>query len=114
MKSLMGCFGAICAILVQVGTTSVEEGSPQITLHLLDHTDEQQTKTRFWIDWSKKWRGIVSTKSISGVEAEKVIKQLRVSLKNTEAENFCGHDPIYGMVATDEGGNVLETSLCFT
>ena len=89
-------------------------GTPTVTVHLLDHTDKVETKAKFWIDWSKKWRGVISTKVVTGDDAEKIIKQLRSSLTNTEAEHFCGHDPIYGIESTDSEGKVLKTSLCFT
>lgn len=87
---------------------------PRVTVHLLDHTDKQETKTKFWIDWSKKWRGIVSTEEASEEEAAKIVAKLRDSLTNFEAEHFCGHDPIYGIEALDSDGKCLKTSLCFT
>jgi len=87
---------------------------PKVTVHLLDYTDQQETKAKFWIDWSKKWRGIVSTAKASDEDAVKIIAQLRSSLKHTEAMHFCGHDPIYGIEATDSKGNLLKTSLCFS
>ena len=87
---------------------------PRVVVHLLDHTGKQETKTKFWIDWSKTWRGIVSTKKVSDEDAVKIIAQLRSSLKNTEAMHFCGHDPIYGLEAVDSEGKLLKTSLCFS
>ena len=87
---------------------------PRVTIHLLDHTDKQETKTKFWIDWSKTWRGIVSTKKVSDEDAVKIVAQLRTSLKNTESTHACGHDPIYGIEAVDTEGQMLKTSLCFT
>ena len=96
------------------GTFPLHAEPSKVTIHLLDHTDKQKTQTRFWIDWSKTWRGIISSKEVAGEDAEKVIKQLRSSLKNTEALHFCGHDPIYGIEATGSDGKVLKTSLCFT
>ncbi|RYD48035.1 MAG: hypothetical protein EOP85_04355 [Verrucomicrobiaceae bacterium] len=33
---------------------------------------------------------------------------------NEEASHFCGHDPIYGIEATENSGKVLKTSLCFS
>lgn len=89
-------------------------GEPSVTVHLLDHTDKKKTKTRFWIDWSNSWRGIVETKTVSGEKAAEIIKTLRANLSNAEAMHFCGHDPIYGIQAKDEDDKVLKTSLCFT
>lgn len=89
-------------------------GEAKVTLHLLDHTDEKKTESRFWIDWSKSWRGIVASKVVTGEPAEEIILVLRQSLLSTEASHFCGHDPIYGIEATDTDGKTLKTSLCFT
>ncbi|WP_193210428.1 hypothetical protein [Luteolibacter marinus] len=87
---------------------------PALIVHLLDHTDKQETKTKFWIDWSNKSRGIVSTKEASTEDAAKIVAKLRESLTNVEADHFCGHDPIYGIEAIDSEGKRLKTSLCFT
>jgi hypothetical protein len=86
---------------------------PSLIVHLLDVTDKEQTDQRFWIDWSDKWRGIIETKNASPQEAEKVIQILKTSLLTTPATHFCGHDPIYGIEATDSDGKKLKTSLCF-
>lgn len=99
---------------------------PTITIHLLDHTRKSDTKNKlvrtivgdtrklFWIDWSKKWRAIDSTKTVSEREAVDLIALLRRNLASSEAGHFCGHDPIYGIEATDSDGKILKTSLCFT
>jgi len=58
--------------------------------------------------------GISKSKSIRGEEAQKIIALLRRSLANTEATHFCGHSPIYGIVAYREDGKKLITSLCFS
>ncbi len=83
--------------LALFNTLHVSAATSKVTIHLLDHTDKIKTKTRFWIDWSKQWRGIISSKTVTNEAADKIIKQLGLSLKNTEAEHFCGHDPIYGI-----------------
>lgn len=103
-------------ILVLIFLTSVHAlaGEAKVALHLLDHTDEKKTERRFWIDWSKRWRGIVSSKVVTDEAAEEIILILRKSLRNTEASHFCGHDPIYGIEAIDTDGKTLKTSLCFT
>jgi len=87
---------------------------PRVVVHLLDHTGKQETKTKFWIDWNKNWRGIVSSKEAPKDGAAKIVAKLRESLTNFEAEHFCGHDPIYGIEAIDSDGKRLKTSLCFT
>ncbi|NNE93672.1 MAG: hypothetical protein HKN23_18640 [Verrucomicrobiales bacterium] len=84
-----------------------------VTLHLLDHTDKVAAKEKFWIDWNNSWRGIVQTKTVTGKEADAVIALLKNSLKPDEQTNFCGHDPIYGVIATTAEGKQLKTSLCF-
>lgn len=95
-----------------------------MTVHLLDHTRysldkkrepiDSDPKKRFWIDWSKEWRNINDTRSVKGDEAVALHTLLRESLVNSEAQHFCGHDPIYGIVAVDAEGKILKTSLCFT
>jgi hypothetical protein len=89
-------------------------GEAMVTLHLLDHTAKKKTETRFWIDWNKEWRGIVSSKVVTKESADEIIILLRKSLLNTEAMQFCGHDPIYGIEAIDTDGKILKTSLCFS
>lgn len=98
---------------------------PKITVHLLDYTRESDTENKltrrvegdkrplFWIDWSKKWRAIDSTKALSGREASDLIALMRQNLADSEAGHFCGHDPIYGIEFTDSDGKTLITSLCF-
>ena len=76
-------------------------------LHLLDHTGKEPNGKKFWIDWSKSWRVIEQTKIIEGGEAQTSIDQLRVSLKTTECLNFCGHDPVYGIIAKDKKGKTI-------
>lgn len=105
---------ALLIILGLCGTAFAYAGIPTLTVHLLDHTDIKQTESRFWIDWSKKWRGIITTRAATNEKAEKIIQILRTSLTNTEASHFCGHDPIYGIEATDSNGKTLKTSLCFS
>lgn len=83
-------------------------------VYLLDHTGKKETPTRFWIDWSKNWRGIIETKRASEEQAGEIIKTLRSSLSSSEAMHFCGHDPVYGIEAKDQDGKILKTSLCFT
>ena len=89
------------------------EEESKVVLHLLDHTGKAKAKGRFWIDWNKSWRGIVQSRKVTGKEADAIIALLKKSLQPDEATNFCGHDPIYGIVATEENGKQLETSLCF-
>ena len=96
------CVSAICSA-----------GEPKVMLHLLDHTGKEPNGKKFWIDWSKSWRVIEQTKIIEGGEAQTIIDQLRVSLKTTECLNFCGHDPVYGIIAKDKKGKTIKTSLCF-
>ena len=90
---------------------SAEE--PKVTLHLLDHTRSEPTGKKFWIAWSKEWRGIEESKIIKGADAKEITDALRTSLKNTPSQHFCGHDPIYGIVAQNENGQTITTSLCF-
>ena len=85
----------------------------KVVLHLLDHTGKKPTDKKFWIDWSESWRAIEKTKTIEGEDAQEIIDQLRVSLKTSHSQNFCGHDPIYGIIARDKEGKVIKTSLCF-
>ncbi len=107
-------FWALVISLSLLGFLPVSAETPRVAVHLLDHIGKQKTKTRCWIDWSNQWRGIVSTKEVSGEDAGKIIRQLSESLKNAEAAHFCGHDPIYGIEATNAEGKSLKTSLCFT
>ncbi len=107
MKSLILSF-----VLLTCSHAFAEEA--KVSLHLLDHTDRQRTETRFWIDWNKNWRGIVSSKVLTGQPAEEIILTLRQSLETTEATHFCGHNPIYGIEAIDAEGKGLKTSLCFS
>ena len=86
----------------------------KVTVHLLDHTDAKHTEHRFWIDWNEKWRGIVASETVTGEKAGELIEMFQQSLETTEALHFCGHDPIYGIDATNADGKVLKTSLCFT
>ncbi len=106
MKSLI-------LILILIASVHASAGDAMVNLHLLDHTDEKTTETRFWIDWNNTWRGIVSTETVTNEAAEEIILLLRKSLLNTEAMHFCGHDPIYGIEAIDTDGKILKTSLCF-
>jgi len=87
---------------------------PKITLHLLAAKGEKSNGNRFWIDWSDHWMGISKSKSIRGEEAQKIISLFERSLTNTEATHFCGHSPVYGVVAYREDGKKLKTSLCFS
>ena len=89
-------------------------GEAKVRLHLLDHTDKKKTEKRFWVDWNKNRRGIVSSKVVTNKPAEEIILLLRKSLLNTEAMHYCGHDPIYGIEATDTDGKIMKTSLCFS
>jgi len=84
-----------------------------VVLHLLDHTRKSQKKERFWINWSKEWRRIEESKTIRGTEADLIIELLRESLLAREALHFCGHNPVYGIVAKSAEGQVIKTSLCF-
>ena len=100
--------------LTLLSSALASAGEAKMTLHLLDHTSKKNTETRFWIDWSKNWRGIVSSKVVPKETADEIIMLLRKSLLNTEAMHFCGHDPIYGIEAIDTDGKILKTSLCFS
>lgn len=101
-------------ILALLGASLIHASAQTVTVHLLDHTGKKETKSRFWIDWSDSWRDIVTTKAASKEDARKITLLLRTSLTNAEASHFCGHDPIYGIEATDSAGKALKTSLCFT
>ncbi len=103
----------ILILALFTSTHAFAEG-PKVLLHLLDHTDKIETPARFWIDWSRQWRGILASEMVTGAPAIEIVELLRSSLKNTQAKHFCGHDPIYGIVAVDENGLILQTSLCFT
>ena len=100
-------------LLFALFVTGVRAAEPKVILYLLDHTRKEETEKKFWIDWSNAWVGIIKTKEIEGEEAELIVKQLRRSLKNTECTNFCGHDPIYGIIAKNKEGRTVKTSLCF-
>lgn len=104
----------LIVVLTLLSSVFVLAGEAKVTLHLLDHTAQKKTETRFWIDWSKEWRGIVSSKVVTKETADEIITLLRKSLLNTEASHFCGHDPIYGIEAINTDGKVLKTSLCFS
>ena len=117
---------ALFAVNLVAMVATLAAAEPTMIVHLLDHTRKSDadyklvrrvqgdTRPLFWIDWSKKWRAIDSTKSVAGQEAASLIALLRQSLANTEAGHLCGHDPIYGIEATDADGKSLKTSLCFT
>ena len=109
------CWLAVVAVLAAMRCLvgAAGEGEVNVTLHLLDHTDEKKTASRFWLDWNDRWRGIVESKKITGDRAEEIIAKLRRSLLPEESTNFCGHDPIYGIEAVAADGKVLKTSLCF-
>lgn len=100
------------AILSGIPASNAE--TPRVIVHLLDHTGKQETKSKFWIDWSKTWRGVVETREASGEESLRIIKKLKEALLNVEAIHFCGHDPIYGIEAIDTDGQRLRTILCFS
>jgi hypothetical protein len=106
--------GAAFLGMILMATAFLQAQEAKLTVHLLDHRDLEKSPARFWIDWSKKWRGIVQTEEASPEQAAKVIAILRTSLLKTLSTNLCGHDPIYGIEAVDEEGKVLKTSLCFS
>ena len=85
----------------------------KVTLHLLDHTGKSKSKEKFYIDWSNSNRAIEKTKIIEGEDAKKILQSLKDNLSTSVSENFCGHDPIYGIVAVSAEGKKLSTSLCF-
>jgi hypothetical protein len=93
---------------------ALRAAEPVVTVHLLDPTGKRETKARFWIDWSKAWRGIVTTRAATPEQAKALVALCRTSLVNEEAEHFCGHDPVYGIEATSADGKALKTSLCFS
>jgi hypothetical protein len=107
MKSLIAAL-ALCSVIPALAAES------KVTVHLLDHTGRKKTDTRFWIDWSKRWRGVVASKVVTGKAADDLILHMRQSLVNKEAGHFCGHDPIYGIEAVEADGRKLKTSLCFS
>ena len=88
-------------------------GDPKVTLHLLDDTGKSKSKEKFYIDWSDTNRAIEKTKVIEGEDAKKVLQALKDNLSTSKSSNFCGHDPIYGIVAVSASGKKLTTSLCF-
>jgi hypothetical protein len=105
---------SLILILTLLAGIHASAGESMVKIHLLDHTGKKKTQTRFWIDWSKNWRGVVSSKVVTQEGAEEIICLLRKSLLHTEAGHACGHDPIYGIEAIDCDGKVLKTSLCFS
>ena len=105
---------ALTLILTLCACALAQAAEPKVTVHLLDHTDKKKTEERFWIDWCDNWRGIVKTKTVRGEEASALIAQLEASLEGTPSDNLCGHDPIYGIVATKGDGTQLKTSICFS
>ncbi|MGY8644163.1 MAG: hypothetical protein ACKVJU_24090 [Verrucomicrobiales bacterium] len=88
-------------------------GENAVVVYLLDHTDKKKTETRFWDDWNNSWRGVVELKKVTGKEADALVALMKKSLLPEEATNFCGHDPIYGIIVKTEDGKTLKTSLCF-
>ncbi|MCH9023052.1 MAG: hypothetical protein IID32_09865 [Planctomycetes bacterium] len=56
---------------------------------------------------------IVQSKTIKGEDAKKIVDLLGAMLKSSEATHFCGHSPVYGIVAKRADGNTVKTSLCF-
>ena len=111
----MNSIPKISLIILSILVTSqslAEE--PRVLLHLLNQGEVQPKGKKFWIDWTEGWMGIKKSKTITGVDAEKIIALLRTSLKPTEATHFCGHSPVYGIVASGQDGKTLKTSLCFT
>jgi len=109
-------FARLPSPLLWVLVASMGPASPEdaVTVHLLDPTGKRATKERFWIDWSNEWRGIVTTREATPEQSAKLVESFRRGLLKEEAGHFCGHDPIYGIVAKSADGKVLKTSLCFT
>ena len=105
---------ALLVTLAVFSGTLASAAESQVTVHLLDHTGRKKTEARFWIDWSKNWRGVVASKVVTGKAADELILHMRQSLLNKEAGHFCGHDPIYGIEAIGADGKKLKTSLCFS
>ena len=101
-------------ILTLFASTFALADEAKVTVHLLDHTDEKKTETRFWIDVNEQWRGIVKTKEVVGEQAKQLIAVLDHSLQWVDSRNRCGHDPIYGIELVREDGSTLKTSLCFS
>ena len=101
-------------ILTLFACALAQATEPKVIVHLLDHTDKQETKERFWIDWCDNWRGIVKTETVEGEAAKEVITALSVSLSDFPSKNKCGHDPIYGVEVTYEDGSTFKTSICFS
>ncbi len=90
----------------------LQAAEPKLVIHLLDRSGKPPTEERFWVSWSKEWRGIIKTKSLTGEDAEKLLKLLKVSLSSTECDLLSGHDPTYGIVATNAEGKIIRASLC--
>ena len=103
----------LIAVVACLSSSVAQAAEPSVTVHLLDHTDSKETKSSFKIDWSNTKRGIVETKKLEGEAATAIIELLQANLNTEEQTNFCGHDPIYGIVAQRADGETLVTSLCF-
>ena len=100
-------------------------GEPSVVVHLLDHTGKGDTKDKnlrpdpkdlrklYWIDWSDTYRPIEQSLTVTGEKATGLIEIMRTSMPETEAGDFCGHNPIYGVEATRADGTKFVTSICF-
>ena len=56
---------------------------------------------------------IAQSKTIKGEDAKKIVDLLGAMLKSSEATHFCGHSPVYGIVAKRADGNTVKTSFVF-
>lgn len=117
MRSYWQCaFGFLLFLVLTNTLVAQEEGvksQPVVTIHLLRSHPSEKAVGRFWIDWNNKWADVIKSKRVEGDGAREIVQLLSEQLLPKPAENFCGHHPIYGVVARNNEGTVLKTSLCF-
>lgn len=87
---------------------------PLVKLHLLGDVQERGEKGGFWIDWCENRRTIEKSALIEGDDVREIIESLSSHLLSRDAGNLCDHSPAYGIIARDEQGRILTTSLCFS
>ncbi len=112
LLSLFIAVGMLCA----AEPARKEAVEPKVMVHLIEPLKENgaPNQKKFWIDWRDVWYAIVETKTVSGKQAASLVELMEQYLLNSEAMHFCGHSPVYGIVARRADGQLLKTSLCFT
>ena len=87
--------------------------SEKATLHLLYPRHQHLTQHTFPTFWrfSGK-RDVILSKTFDGGAAKEIISSLRSNLRNKEAKNDCGHEPIYG-VEIKGNNKEFKATICF-